>query len=710
MEGNGHTPTAARGPAQAPASQGSNGASRGFQGPLQPEIGQPASVADEPNHLVPPPPVEPGDRSGATRGWHWYAPRVSIGLFVVTLLGSLWILHRRELEENRSSLIRDILWVEQTVEFSLDRDVEQLRQLAQDSRGADLDQRQLELRAKHMLPSSAGLLRVVLLDRDGALRASAPLPSPVQPGGPWVDPDSDPAYRLARSTGKPAYAPPHLSAGDYHFDLFVPYYREGALAGTVVGVYSLKSILASLVPWWLAEKHRVTIRDASGNVLAAKSQVEAGGRPELTHQIPLDPPGHGLLLHVESYGSETRLLRNLLAVTILSLAGGVSWSLWSLRRHIQRRLVTENALREEHAFRKAMEDSLHTGMRAVDLEGRIVYVNPAFCKMLGCSESELIGHGQPQPYWPPEELEHIRAALSVARAAGAPPAGIELKLMRQNGERVDILLYEAPLIDARGRHSGWMGSILDITERKQARERAQHQEEKLAATARLVTMGEMASAIAHELNQPLAAIASYITGCLNVLETGTSSPGEIKGTLQKTAQQAQRAGHIIRRVHEFVRKSEPTRSALRINAVVEEAMGFAEAEAHKRRVKIRSRLSPENPELHADPLLLQQVLLNLLRNGMDAMADTPPERRELLVTTARAGSMVTVGVVDRGCGLSREVQEKLFEPFFSTKAEGMGMGLNICRSIMELHRGRVWAEPNAGGGTVFSFSLPAEGS
>ncbi len=657
-----------------------------------------------------PPPVEPSDRSGAAHSWHWYAPRVAIGLFVVALLGSLWILHRQDLEENRSGLVRDVLWVEQTLAFSLDRDVEQMRQLAQDSRVADLDEGQLDLRARHMLPSSPGLLRVVLLDRDGVLRASAPARSSVPPGRPWVEPDSDPAYRLARSTGKPAYAPPHLSAGDHQFNVFVPYYREGAFAGTVVGVYSLRSILAGLVPWWLAQKHRVTIRDASGNVLAAKSQVEAGGRPELTQQIPLDPPGHGLLLHLESYGTETRLLRNLLAVMILSLAGAVFWSLWSLRRHIQRRLVTENALREEHAFRKAMEDSLETGMRAVDLEGRIVYVNPAFCKMLGCSEREIIGHAPPQPYWPPEEQEHIQAALSAERAAGAPRTGIELVLMRRNGERIDILLYEAPLIDARGRQTGWMGSILDITERKQARERARHHEEKLAATARLVAMGEMASAIAHELNQPLSAIASYVTGCLNVLETGASSPGDIEGTLQKTVQQAQRAGHIIRRVHEFVRKSEPTRSAVRINAAVEEAVGFAEVQAHERRVKIRSRLSREDPELHADPLLLQQVLLNLLRNGMDAMADTPPERRELFVTTERAGAIVTVGVVDRGCGLSPEVQEQLFEPFFSTKAEGMGMGLNICRSIMELHRGRVWAEPNADGGTAFFFSLPAESS
>jgi two-component system sensor histidine kinase DctS len=635
---------------------------------------------------------------------------VAVGLFVLALLGLLWVLHRQEMEENRSNLIRDVLWVEQNFRFSLDRDVEQLQQLDHGSRGADLDHSEFELRAKHLLPNSPGLREVVLLDAEGVLRASAPAPSPVHEGGRWADARSEVAFRLACSTGKAAYSAPTPSPQDPEFEVFVPHYRGGALAGTVVGVYGLKPILAGLAPWWLAEKHRVTIRDDNGRVLAAKSNVEASSRAELTYQVALDPPGHGLLLHVESYGSETRLLPNLLTATIVILAGVVLLNLRSLRRHIQRRLATEQALRGEHAFRKAMEDSIHTGMRAVNLERRIVYVNPAFCKMMGFSESELLGSVAPHPFWPPEERERLDAVLREARETGSPRAGIELRLMRRGGERFDALLYEAPLIDDRGRQTGWMGSVVDVTERVQARERSRRQEEKLAASARLVAMGEMASAIAHELNQPLSAIASYTTGCLNLLEKGTDVVGDLREALQKTSQQAQRAGHIIRRVHEFVRKSEPTRSAVHINAVVEEAVGFAEAEAHKRRVKIGTQLTADDPVLQADRLLLQQVLLNLLRNGMDAMSATPPEKRELLVTTERAGETMTVGVLDHGCGLSPEVQERLFDAFFTTKAEGMGMGLNICRSIMEIHRGRVWAEPARDGGTAFFFSLPVEAS
>jgi two-component system sensor histidine kinase DctS len=627
---------------------------------------------------------------------------VAIALFVLALLGLLWVLHRQELHEKRSAVIRDILWVEQNVRFSLARDVDQLGQLGADAEG--LDGRQIELRVAYLLQNSPGLVHVGVLDARGRIRAS--VPGPAEPGR-WVNPSSRAAQELARNSGNAVYTAPYRVGQEQLFDVFVPYYRAGRPAGTVVGVYGMRTLLAAIVPWWLAEKHLVTVRDAGGTVLAAKSNVEAL-RPELSHQVTLDPPGHGLLLHVESYGGETQLLRNVLTAVIVSLAAVVLWNLWALRRHVRRRLATEEALRAEHAFRKAMEDSLHTGMRAVDLEGRIVYVNPAYCNMVGYSEAELIGSLPPQPYWPPEERDHIEAVVRAAREPGAVRAGIELKLMRRGGERFDALLYEAPLIDAQGRQTGWMGSVLDITERKRARELARQQEEKLAATARLVTVGEMASTIAHELNQPLSAIASYTTGCLNLLPGGERARGEIEDALRKAAEQTQRAGRIIRRVHDFVRKSEPTRTPVRVNAVVEEAVGFAEAEAKKRKVRIQAHLADGDPEIRADPLLLQQVVLNLLRNAMDAMAATPAERREIRVATEAGARSVTVSISDRGCGVAEEVRGQLFEPFFTTKPEGMGMGLNICRSIMELHRGRVWTEPNPGGGAVFSFSLPVE--
>lgn len=646
--------------------------------------------------------------------WLWHAPRVSVALFVVAFLGLLWVKHSQESEEARDALVRDILWVEQNIRFSLDREVEQLQQLDRGPGGRPLDQAGLELLVSHLLPTSPGLVQVVVLDERGHVVAGAP--QPVVPGASFIFEGEgrdrrETAYRLALSTGNPAWGPAFAEGKEHRFEVYVPRLHGGKRAGTVVGIHALDGLLSSLVPWWLAEKHRVTVRDATGAVVAAKSNVEALVAEERTLQVPLEPPGQGLVLHLASYPGATQLLPSLITAALIGLAGALLWNLWALRRHIQWRLATEQALRAEHGFRKAMEDSLHTGMRAVDLDGRVIYVNPAFCRMVGFEADELVGEsGASRPYWPPEEEARIVQSLRAARLEGPSPTGIELRLMRRGGERFDALLYEAPLIDADGRQTGWMGSVLDITERKQARERARQQEEKLAATARLVTMGEMASALAHELNQPLAAIAGYTTGCLNLLASGGTATSGIEEALRKAAQQAQRAGQIIRRVHEFVRQREPTRTAVDLNATVEEALGFAEAEARKRQVRVTVALAEQAPELQADPVLLQQVLLNLVRNGMDAMAATPPAERRLAVTVTRAASSVTVAVADRGSGLTQEVREQMFQPFFTTRAGGMGMGLHICRSIMETHGGRVWAEPNPGGGTVFAFSLPLEGA
>jgi two-component system sensor histidine kinase DctS len=278
--------------------------------------------------------------------------------------------------------------------------------------------------------------------------------------------------------------------------------------------------------------------------------------------------------------------------------------------------------------------------------------------------------------------------------------------MRKSGERFDALLIEAPLIDDQGRHIGWMGSVVDVTEQKRAQELARQQQERLQATARLVTMGEMASTLAHELNQPLAAISSYNTGCLNMLEHGSIAPDELTGVLQKIGKQAQRAAQIIRRVHAFVRRSEPKFETVDLNGVIREAVGLVEPDAARRSVGIDVDLADGLPPVLADPVMIEQVAINLIRNGMDAMADTPRRERRLHLATRAEDGMLVFSVTDRGRGIDPEVAEKLFAPFFTTKEEGMGMGLNICRSIAELHRGRLSFEPNPDGGTIFRFTLP----
>mgnify|MGYP000287604554 CR=1 FL=1 len=215
-------------------------------------------------------------------------------------------------------------------------------------------------------------------------------------------------------------------------------------------------------------------------------------------------------------------------------------------------------------------------------------------------------------------------------AGHAPPQGVEIRLMHSNGTRFDVLLIEAPLIGPDGKHIGWMGSMVDITEQKNAQELARQQQERLQATARLVTMGEMASTLAHELNQPLAAISSYNTGCLNMIHAGELSGGELTGVLEKIGKQAQRAGQIIRRIHDFVRRSEPKCEPVDLNAIIRESVELVEPDARRRAVTLDCDFALPLPSVAADPVMIEQVTINLIRNGMDAMADIPRTDRHLL--------------------------------------------------------------------------------
>jgi signal transduction histidine kinase len=221
-------------------------------------------------------------------------------------------------------------------------------------------------------------------------------------------------------------------------------------------------------------------------------------------------------------------------------------------------------------------------------------------------------------------------------------------------------------------------------------------------------MGEMASSLAHELNQPLTAIGNYSEGTLARLGTGALPPSELRTALAKVGQQAQRAGAIIRRIREFVKRSEPRRRPTPAARIVEDAIAFAEIEANKKGIAIFSHIAPGLAPLDVDPILIEQVLLNLLKNALDAMGEATVRRIDVHVTVGSAEGQAEMRVVDRGCGIAPEQVPNLFQPFFSTKAEGMGIGLNICRSIVEFHHGRIFVDPNPepGGGSIVRVTLP----
>ncbi|NUB07043.1 PAS domain S-box protein [Azospirillum sp. Vi22] len=634
-------------------------------------------------------------------------PIVAMALVVLLFGVFLWVLHRSEREEETLTLIKDVLWVEQNLHFQLTSDEEKLQYLAESLGREDTTPVNYSVMARHIVTVNPAIQRVVRLDPQGRPVRSEP---PVD-DGPALDdafgpsPRAD-AFLIARSSGRRAYSAPYrLGAADTAFEVVIPIFRGEEFAGALVGVLSIDALLTHHVPWWFAQRYQLEVIDPYGAVLGTKSRI-AMPEPRRSHVVPFDPPGHGLALVATLHQLSGNLGRNILIAAIFALTVSALWSLWAVRRHIARRIRAEEALRAEHAFRKAMEDSLTVGMRARDLDGRIIYVNPAFCRMVGWSAEELVGAGPVMPYWLPEDLVHTEEVFRAVLAGNAPANGFELRFRRANGERFDALIYEAPLIDAKGRHTGWMGSVLDITERKRAEELARQQQERLQQTARLITMGEMASTLAHELNQPLSAIASYCTGCLNRLQAGSIRPDELATALEKLSGQARRAGQIIRRIHDFVRKSEPNVAPCCLSEVLEDCVALMEADARLQGVKLVLEMGRDLPAVMADRILLQQVVVNLMRNGIEAMASTRRDRRRLSVTVQAMDGSVLTRIQDRGCGILPENAEKLFSPFFTTKTEGMGMGLNICRSIIEHHQGRLWFEPAADGGTVFLFSLP----
>ena len=313
--------------------------------------------------------------------WLWWLPRLAFVLFLMAVGALLWLSNRNEAEEQRATLISDMLWLEQDLRFHLTRN-EELLGLIGPQHAASTGS--FEPHARALLANNSGLVQILWLDPRGGVRQALPAPSASYLASESTDAaPSTNAFRLAASLGKASYSPPYLVINDdRQFEVHVPVFRDGRLAGVVVGAYSLRRMLDQTVPWWLTERYRIRVIDNSGNTLASRTKVESTAA-NLDYQIPFDPPGHGLILHAAPYRAQAPLVPRLLSASLVVLALLVLWSLWSLRRHWSRRLAAEQALLDEHAFRKAMEDSLQTGMRARDLDGRIIYVNPAFCRMVG---------------------------------------------------------------------------------------------------------------------------------------------------------------------------------------------------------------------------------------------------------------------------------------------------------------------------------------
>lgn len=612
---------------------------------------------------------------------------------LVALVGAfVWVLARADAERAQTTLATDALWVEQSLRFQMAVDEDMLVRLALDG-ASGTDAETLRSRARVHIAANPDMLSVQWFDRSGRLVDS--VPQGVAPVGQAL---VDTLVDAPAGPARPVYGPAQ--------DGIVPMAlrQSDADGGVLVAAISLPLLLERHIPWWIAERYAVRISDSTATLADRSRRPLAEGAP--SHGISFDPPLAGTVLTITAYDRPPAFGNTALLAAIVGLATFSILSLLVLQRNAAQRRRAEARLSAEMAFRSAMEESLTVGLRAKDHAGRILYVNSAFAKMVGMPAETLMGHAPPMPYWAPDRVEETMARQRALAGGAVAPQSFETRFRRADGTEIDVQVYEAPLIDAAGRHQGWMGSIIDITDAKAALRLARAQDESLARTGRLVTLGEMASTLAHELNQPLGAIASYAAGGLNLIEAGQADSPQVRTAFEKLAAQARRAGLIIRRIQDFVKKREPQMVALDLTEVAADAIGLMTGEARERQIQIGLDAPDPLPPVLADRILVEQVMVNLIRNALEAMAEGPRSGDRLTLRLQAEGGMARLDVVDQGPGIPEDVATQLFDPFTSTKSQGMGMGLNICRSIVELLHGSLSHAPNPGGGTVFTVTLP----
>lgn len=369
------------------------------------------------------------------------------------------------------------------------------------------------------------------------------------------------------------------------------------------------------------------------------------------------------------------------------------------------RLESERRLAEDK-FRLAVEAS-PSGMVMIDSSGLIVLVNAETERLFGYQREELIGQSIDMLV-PPNlrgmHSQHRRGFTGkpVARRMGA---GRDLYGIRKDGTEFPVEIGLNPIHTENGLLV--LSVVVDITERKLAQARVQNLQTELLHLSRLTTMGQMASSLAHELNQPLTAISNYVEGCRLLLDTSAATDLPlVRETMALVSEQALRAGNIIRRLREFVSRGETTRKVENLAELIEEASELALIGVKVDGISVKFAFHSTDALVLADKTQVQQVCINLVRNAVEAMQTS--QRRELTITTARDGKdMIAVRVADTGSGITDEVRAQLFTPFVTTKSEGMGVGLSICRGIIESHGGQIDVEPNPQGGASFFFTLPA---
>ncbi len=796
------------------------------------------------------------------------APVVAVVLFLAAIASAFWYLRVEEIEREQEAIKRDVEYAQQRLRLRLLERQEQVMRLARDVSNKEIRTDQFLSRAEALVQQYPEFLSLTWIDDRRRIIANQSVSSispsqHMRAGTVLKVGETESHFSLARDLMQPIYGQINTDVDKDAqlavLQLHTPLSNDqGRFSGVILAEYTMEGLLRYGIPTEVLAKYAVALQDGKGQLLAGQTipgrialwrLLPGSDKPNNDYEVPVSPVGNDLILRAQAWRTSQGLVGGGLFWLVSVLSVMTAWMLIGNWRHTRRRIQAQKALVAETNFRRAMENSMLTGMRALDLRGRITYVNPAFCQMTGWSESDLVGAVAPFPYWPDQDRELLMKRLEEEISGQHSAGGFQVRVKRKNGELFDARMYVSPLIDATGKQTGWMTSMTDITEpnrireqlassherftivlealdasvsvaplgseellfanklyrlwfgqntvghlrlvqqagatdsndraeenddvdemaglptesltvaksenseifvselgkwlevrsryinwadgrlaqmviasditpRRQAEELAAQQAERAQNASRLITMGEMASSVAHELNQPLTAISNYCSGMISRIKSQQVKEEDLLSALDKTARQAQRAGQIILRIRSFVKRSEPNRTLSDVSAMVSEALELAEIEMRRRNVRLTHHVAARLPQLMVDPILIEQVLINLMKNAAESIdnANRPAGQRhvELRIVPRQIDnqSVVEFSVTDTGQGLPPEDTERVYEAFFSTKVEGMGIGLNLCRSIIESHQGRIVSENlyNAGEvtGCRFSFWIPVE--
>jgi PAS domain S-box-containing protein len=483
---------------------------------------------------------------------------------------------------------------------------------------------------------------------------------------------------------------------------------EAKAVGDQIEVVLCRSLITSvncpesIVRYVIRARESVILDDTSKSNIFSEDDYLRGRRAKSILCLPLIKQGRlTALLYLENTLSSYAFPPDRIAILEL-LAAQAAISLENTRLY--------SDLQEREAKVRRLVESNIIGVLFWNLEGGIVEANDTFLRIVGWDREDLVsGRVRWSDLTPPEWRDHTARAIEEMKMSGSYQA-FEKEYFRKDGGRVPVLIGSAAFDEKRDQGVAF---VLDLTERKEAEKklgeserRYREAQEELAHVTRVTTLGELTASIAHEVNQPLAGVLANAEACLLWLDRETPNLDGARRSVEWIIQDANRAGDVIRRVRGLLKKSDAQKAPLDINDVVNDGVALVQRELVSHRVSLRMELAPVGPVALADRVQLQQVIINLVINGIEAMQAVTNRPRELSIRTHRNERQVVVTVKDCGVGISPEDADRLFNAFFTTKSSGMGMGLSICRSIIEAHDGRLWAEPNLPHGAIFHFTVP----